>query len=62
MPSITIQQAQAQLADLIHRLPPGDQVVITENDVPIATLARAEPKTRQPRKAGSAQGKIFLGN
>jgi PIN domain nuclease of toxin-antitoxin system len=30
MPSVTIQEAQARLPDLIHKLTPGDEVVITE--------------------------------
>ena len=32
MATVTIQEAQAQLADLIHRLTPGEEVVTTEND------------------------------
>jgi len=47
MATFTIQEAQAQLADLIHRLTPGEEVVITENNQPVAKLARTEPK-RQP--------------
>ena len=56
MPTVTIQEAQARLSDLIHRLSPGDEVVITENDEPVAKLARTEPKTQWPCKAGSCQG------
>jgi len=55
MASLTIQEAQAQLPDLIHRLTPGDEVVITENDQPVARLARTEPKTQWPCRAGSAK-------
>ena len=58
MPTVTIQEAQARLSDLIHRLSPGDEVVITENDEPVAKLARTEPKTQSPCKAGSARGTI----
>lgn len=60
MSSVTIQEAQSQLLDLIHRLAPGQEVVITENDEPVATLARTEPKTQWPCKAGSAKGKIHI--
>jgi prevent-host-death family protein len=55
MSTITIQEAQAQLSDLIHRLTPGDEVVITENNKPVAKLARTEPKKQWPCKAGSAK-------
>ena len=60
MTTLTIQEAQAQLAEIIHRLAPGDEVVITENDQPVAKLARTEPKQQWPCKAGSAKGKIWM--
>ncbi len=58
MPTITIQEAQAQLPDLIHRLNDGDELVITENDQPVAKLARTEPKQHWPCQAGSAKDSI----
>ena len=33
-------------------------MVITENDEPVAKLARIEPKAQWPCKAGSAKGTI----
>ena len=38
MSTVTIQEAQANLPELIHKLTPGDEVVITENDQPVAKL------------------------
>ena len=38
MTTVTIQQAQSTLSELIHRLSLGDEVVITENDRPVARL------------------------
>jgi antitoxin (DNA-binding transcriptional repressor) of toxin-antitoxin stability system len=58
MSTVTIQEAQAQLPDLIHRLSDGDELVITENDQPVAKLARTEPQQQWPCKAGSAKGSI----
>ncbi|NLX95322.1 MAG: type II toxin-antitoxin system prevent-host-death family antitoxin [Rhodopirellula sp.] len=60
MTTITVQEAQACLSDLIHRLTPGDEVVITENNEPVARLARTEKKKQWPCKAGSAKGKIHI--
>ncbi len=60
MPTVTIQEAQARLADPIHRLDPGDELVITENSEPVAKLARTEPRKQWPCKAGSAKGKIWM--
>ncbi len=66
MSTITLQEAQANLADLVHRLAPGEGVTITENGRPVArlTVPLVEP-TRPPRprppvtgvpKAGSCEG------
>ena len=60
MHTITIQEAQAQLADLVHRLSAGEEIVITENDEPVAKLARIDPKKQWPCKAGSAKGKLWM--
>lgn len=59
MLTVTIQEAQAHLLDLIHRLHDGDEVVITENDQPVARLC-TEPKKQWPCQAGSAKGKIWM--
>jgi len=60
MATVSIQEAQAKLSDLIHQLSPGEEVVITENSEPVAKLARTEPKKQWPCKAGSAKGKIHI--
>ena len=58
MPKVTLQEAQAGLSELIHQLSPGQELVITENDEPVAKLVRIGPRTREPRQAGSAKGSI----
>ncbi len=58
MTTVTIQEAQATLMDLIHRLPPGDEVVITENNQAVAKLARTEPIQQWPCQAGSAKDSV----
>lgn len=60
MATVTIQEAQNRLLDLIHQLTPGEELVITENSEPIAKLARSMPSKRWPCKAGSAKGKIHM--
>ncbi len=41
---MTIEEAQNTLTELIHRLSPGEEVMITENNQPVAKLVvtRAE--------------------
>ncbi len=50
--TITIDEAQAKLRDLIHQLAPGQEVVITENQEPVARLvgesSRPKPGLRHP--------------
>jgi len=58
MPTVTIEEAQNKLSELIHRLVSVEEAAITENDQPVARLARTEPKTQWPCKAGSAKGTI----
>jgi antitoxin (DNA-binding transcriptional repressor) of toxin-antitoxin stability system len=60
MTTVTIQEAQATLVELIHQLPPGEEVVITENNQVVAKLARTEPNQHWPCKAGSARGKVWM--
>lgn len=60
MSSVTIQQAQAGLAELIHRLAPGEEVVILENDQPVARLLpTAAAPARKPRALGTMRGTVL---
>ena len=43
---VTIEEAQAKLPDLIHNLTPGEEVVITENNEPVAKLVGSPQKPR----------------
>lgn len=60
MATVTIQEAQATLQELIHQLPPGEEVVITENNQPVAKLARTQQTQQWPCQVGSAKGKIWM--
>jgi antitoxin (DNA-binding transcriptional repressor) of toxin-antitoxin stability system len=59
MHTVTLQEAQSRLPDLIHGLAPGDEVVITENDQPLARLTLAAPAERKPRQLGSLKGSVI---
>jgi antitoxin (DNA-binding transcriptional repressor) of toxin-antitoxin stability system len=68
MAAITLQEAQTSLADLIHRLAPGERITITENDRPVAQLVvpwlfpQRPPRPRPPvtgvPRAGTVPGLI----
>ena len=61
MATITLQEAQATLPDLIHRLAPGEEVVITENDQPVARLLPTAPPAaaRKVPRLGTLQGTVL---
>ena len=56
MSIITIEEAQAKLPEIIDKLEPGEELIITRNDQPIAKLARS-PRTSWPCQPGSARHK-----
>jgi prevent-host-death family protein len=57
MAPVTIQEAQAKLPDLIRKLTPGDEVVITENNHPVAKLVGEPPKLKQGLRPPPGLGK-----
>ncbi len=60
MATLTIQEAQAQLTDIIHKLTPGDEVVITENDQPVAKLLSTPAnRPKKPRQPGTLRGTVL---
>jgi prevent-host-death family protein len=59
MTTITIQEAQTRLSELIHRLTPGEEVIITENNQPVARLILTAPPGRKPRQPGRLRGTVL---
>jgi prevent-host-death family protein len=59
MATVTLQEAQAKLPDLIHNLAPGDEVVITENNQPVAKLV-ASPSERARPLPGRGKGMLTV--
>ena len=60
MSMVTIQEAQAKLVDLIHKLAPVEEVVITENNQPVAKLVSEKPPLRQRPGPGLCKGMITI--
>lgn len=60
--TVTLEDAQAHLAELIAQAVPGEEIVITQGENPIARLI---PESKQaplknPRVAGSAKGQLIF--
>lgn len=58
--TVSIEEAQAHLAELVSKLVPGEEVVITRDEQPVAKLVGQRTTRRQPRQLGSAKGKLLL--
>ena len=58
MTTRSLEEAQAHLRDIVHELQPGEEIVLTDNGLPLAKLVRTE-RTSWPCKAGSAKDKIL---
>ncbi len=56
MTKISIEEAQAKLPELIHQLPPGEELIITEDDLAVARLTSALPAGQ--RKLGTLRGSV----
>ena len=60
MTTVTIEEAQARLPDLIDGLSAGEELLITRNAQPIARLTAEEKPKGKPRRAGSAKGILTI--
>jgi len=58
--TVTLEEAQAHLTELVARLVPGEEVVITQDRQPVAKLIGQRETRRQPRVPGSAKGKLHI--
>ena len=59
MSSVTLEEAQARLVELIEHLAPGEEVVITRNDQPVAKLIAAWEQQHLPRRPGTLRGTVL---
>ena len=59
MTAVTIEEAQTRLPELIAALKPGEEVVLTRDDLPVARLVPVPPAKPQPR-FGSCKGMLTI--
>jgi prevent-host-death family protein len=60
LPSISLEEAQAKLSEIIGKLGPGEEVVITKDDRPVAKLVSQQKAARRSRQPGSAKGMMVI--
>ena len=58
--TISVNEAQTKLKELIDKLAPGEEVILTDNQQPVATLrATAPASARKPRQLGTLKGSVL---
>jgi antitoxin (DNA-binding transcriptional repressor) of toxin-antitoxin stability system len=57
--TITVEEAQASLKDLIDKLAPGEELVITQNQQPVAKLIATPGPPHKPRQPGTLRGTVL---
>jgi antitoxin (DNA-binding transcriptional repressor) of toxin-antitoxin stability system len=60
MTQIPLEEAQSRLSELIAGLRPGEELQITRDNQPVARLVAESPRRREPRKPGSAVGRLVI--
>ncbi len=58
--TITVEEAQAKLPELIGKLAPGEEISITQDQQPVAKLIGDRTPARKPRVPGNCKGMITL--
>jgi antitoxin (DNA-binding transcriptional repressor) of toxin-antitoxin stability system len=59
MSTVTLEEAQAHLPELIDQLQPGSEIIITRNDQPVAKLTSQTRSIRRPRTPGTLRGTVL---
>ena len=59
MASVTLQEAQARLSELIQSLQPGEELFITDHQATIARLSAEPARPRRPRRPGVLRGTVL---
>jgi antitoxin (DNA-binding transcriptional repressor) of toxin-antitoxin stability system len=60
MQTIPLEQAEGHLAEIIEKLTPGEEVVLTREDKPVATIRAMAPAPEPtPRQFGTLKGTIL---
>jgi prevent-host-death family protein len=59
MSTITLEEAQSQLPQLIGKLEPGEEVIITSGNQPVARLIGEAKQAKLTRRPGTLRGTVL---
>ena len=57
--TLTIEQAAARLPELVESLAPGDEIVLTADDRPVAKIV-PQPSPKPRRRPGACKGMLTI--
>ncbi len=58
MYQITLDEAVERLPELVRELKQGDEVILVENEIPLARILPPEPTRPQPKR-GNMKGRVL---
>jgi prevent-host-death family protein len=58
--TITVDEAQAKLKEILQNLQPGEEIVITENEQPVAKLVSEQTTPQIKQRPGPGLGKGMI--
>ena len=58
--TVSVEEAQEKLKELILRLAPGDELIITDDEKPIASLVSKAMESKKRRLPGLGKGMITI--
>ena len=59
MRTLPLEQAEGHLTELIEKLSPSEEIVLTRDGKPVATLRAAPSTPREPPRFGTLKGSIL---
>ncbi|MGD9858258.1 MAG: type II toxin-antitoxin system Phd/YefM family antitoxin [Planctomycetaceae bacterium] len=59
MTAVTLEEATSRLPELVCSLSPGEVVVITDHDQPVAELTTPKPPQNPTRQLGTMKGSVL---
>jgi antitoxin (DNA-binding transcriptional repressor) of toxin-antitoxin stability system len=60
MNTVTIEEAKAKLPEIIDKLAPGEEMLITRNDQPVAKLVDQMQPGRKLRQPGTCRDLLII--
>jgi antitoxin (DNA-binding transcriptional repressor) of toxin-antitoxin stability system len=59
MATLTVEEAQSRLVQIIDTLSPGEEVVLTRDDKPVATIRATPAAEREAPRFGTLKGTVL---